>query len=315
VTSDGLLLAAAAFNVDRVTAEVTRALEAASIPSILLKGPAIATWLYARGENRFYVDTDLLLCEGDWEGAKGTLEGLGFEDDLGPLGHPRMESPAGHPWIRAADASAVDLHCTLFGIGVEPAALWEAFSAGAVHEHVGGAPVAMPSYEARLLHIALHAVQHGGEAYRQPMRDLALAVTRAPEPEWRRARLLAERLNAGEAFGAGLRLIPAGAELADAIGAARRRSTATALKVEQVPMAEGFQQLAEARGARSKLSLAARELFPTPAFMRWWTSIAARGRLGLAAAYGWRLLWLAAHAVPGYRAWRRADRQGRRLRR
>ena len=43
---NALELAAFSFKVDAVTAEVTRALEAKSIPSILLKGPGIATWLY-----------------------------------------------------------------------------------------------------------------------------------------------------------------------------------------------------------------------------------------------------------------------------
>src|SRR5262249_13735929 len=216
--SESLLLAAASFRVDGVTAEATRAPEASSIPSIPLKGPAIATWLYPRGENRFYVDTDLLVRRGDWRRAMAVLGSLGFADDLGPLAHPRMESAAGHPWSRAADGAAVDLHCSLYGVEAAPEAVWEAFAADAVSGRVGGAAVAMPSHPARLLHIALHAVQHGGGTYPQPMRDLALAVSRAPEDEWREAAALAGRLRAGPAFATGLRLLPEGAELAEAIG-------------------------------------------------------------------------------------------------
>jgi hypothetical protein len=304
--SESLLLAAAGFRVDGVTAEATRALEAASIPSILLKGPAIATWLYPRGENRFYVDTDLLVRRGDWRRAMTVLESLGFEDDLGPLAHPRMESAAGHPWTRAADGAAVDLHCSIYGVAAAPEAVWDVFSADAVSGRVGGTVVSMPSHAARLLHIALHAVQHGGGAYPQPMKDLALAVSRAPAGEWRDAWVLARRLQAGPAFAAGLCLLPEGAELADSIGAERQESTATSLRIEGVPMAEGFQHLTELRGLRAKLALALREMFPNPSFMRWWTSVARRGAVGLVAAYCWRLLWLGLHAVPGYRAWRRA---------
>ena len=79
------------------------------------------------------------------------IKSLGFEDDLGPLGHPRMESGAGYPLDRRSDGAGVDLHYTLFGIGVEPEDLWDAFSETAVREPVGGSrspspPVPRASY-------------------------------------------------------------------------------------------------------------------------------------------------------------------------
>ena len=308
--SEALRLAAFRFSVDRVTAEAGRALAAASLPFILLKGPAIASWLYSPERPRFYVDTDLLVRGGDWDAAATVLGSLGFEDDLGPLAHPRMESGAGHPWVRPADGAAVDLHRTLFGVGAEPEALWAAFSAGAGRMRVGGVDVAVPGPPARLLHIALHAVQHGGESQPQPMMDLELAVGAAPAQTWGEARARAARLDAGGTFAAGLRLLPAGRELAEAIGAEREDSATALLRVDGVPLAEGFREISEAAGLRMKLGLAIRELFPTPAFMRWWTPLAGRGRPGLAAAYAWRALWLAYRAIPGYLAWRRARSSG-----
>jgi hypothetical protein len=309
--SNALQLAAYSLKVDRVSAEVVSALDAASIPSILLKGPGIATWLYSGDQPRLYGDSDLLLRKGDWAGAMGVLAGLGFSDGLGPLEHPRMESGAGYPWERAADGAGVDLHYTLFGIGAEPEALWAALSDGAVVERVGGAAVALPSRAARLLHIALHAVQHGSEDWGKPIRDLERALAKAPRQTWVEALELAERLDAPETFATGLRLTPPGRELAAEIGAAQGHSVDTALRLNWVPLAEGFRELSEARGIRRKAALALREVFPTPAFMRWWSPLARRGAAGLALSYCWRPLWLAYHAVPGFLAWRRARRQGR----
>ncbi len=299
-------LAAFGFGVDLVTAELTVALEAAGVPSILIKGPAIATWLYRGDESRLYGDTDLLIRERDWQRAIEALEGLGFEDDLSPLAHPRMESETGYPMSRVADGAAVDLHLNLFGIGAGPDAAWEAFGEGAVRQLVGGKEVLMPSHPARLLHISLHAVQHGGELLPKAMHDLRRAIAVAPESTWREARELAVRLDAEETFATGLRLTPEGSALALALGAGQRESEGSILRMARVPTAEGFLELSRVPSLRGKLALALRELFPNPAFMRWWTPLARRGGLGLLAAYGWRLLWLGYRAIPGYRAWRRA---------
>ena len=306
---DTVRLAASGFGVDLVTAEVTAALLAARVPSILLKGPALTTWLYRGDEARLYGDTDLLVRAADWERAIAILVELGFEDDRAPLAHPRMESGASHPWVRPRDGAAVDLHQTVFGVGAEPEQLWAALSAGAVPGLVGGEEVLMPSFPARLLHVSLHAVQHGGAVPSKPMLDLERALAGAPEETWREAAELAARLRAAGTFAAGLRLLPAGRELAAAIGCADAQGAEATLRVGGVPLAEGFRDLAEAPGLRARLEILGRELAPSPAFMRWWTPLARHGVPGLAAAYVWRWLWLASRALPGYRAWRRAVRQ------
>src|SRR5688500_1357109 len=75
--------------IDKVTVEVARALHAAGIPHLLLKGPAIAGWLYDRTEVRAYGDTDLLIPHECWEAATGVLQGLGFTHDVENMAHPR----------------------------------------------------------------------------------------------------------------------------------------------------------------------------------------------------------------------------------
>lgn len=302
-------MAVFAFKVDVATASVVTAFKQASIPTILVKGPAIANWLYSADDPRFYNDTDLLLRKRDWPRALGLMKTLGFEDELAPLDHPRMESGSGYPWGRPSDEAAVDLHYTLFGIGADPEELWEVFSESSIREKVGGIDVTMPSHPARLLHIALHAVQHGGEAASKPMRDLRRAIGKISVEEWDEALALAWRLEAAKAFSMGLRLLPEGKLLADRIGAAHSESTNAALRLEQVQMAEGFEELANACGTRERLATVLQELFPNPEFMRWWRPLARRGRVGLLLTYMWRPIWLALHAIPGFVAWRRAQRR------
>jgi Uncharacterised nucleotidyltransferase len=55
-----LVAAGVSLHLDAVTTEVVLALREAGIPSVLLRGPAIARWLYEDPTERSYVDTDLL---------------------------------------------------------------------------------------------------------------------------------------------------------------------------------------------------------------------------------------------------------------
>jgi putative nucleotidyltransferase-like protein len=299
------------FRVDRVTAEVCEAFGNAQIESILLKGPTIATWLYGSDGLRLYGDTDLLIRHADWEAAETVMRKLGFNDNLAQLEHPRMESGEGYPWSRGteADLADVDLHYTIFGLGADPGIVWEAYSAGALQEPIGGTTVRTPSYAARLMHIALHAVQHGGEREQKPMVDLERALARASKQDWGEAFELAKRLEGASTFHAGLTLLPEGAKLARELWVEAERSVAASLRLGGVPLSEGFAELADSKGVRQKLKLVLSEVFPNAAFMRWWSPLARRGRLGLAVSYPLRLLWLAYRVVPGYRAWRRAARE------
>jgi hypothetical protein len=78
-----------------------------------------------------------------------------------------------------------------------------------------------------------------------------------------------------------------------------------------VPTAEGIDSLlAPGQSLRWRISTVARELFPRPDFMRWWSPLARRGPLGLALSYPWRWAFLAWNAPRGLLAVRRARRGG-----
>jgi hypothetical protein len=299
------LRAAETLAVDALTARITELFEDRGIQSIVLKGPAVANWLYRGRPIRAYGDADLLISPDDWRRAKELLVELGFADALGPLAHPRMESISSHSWIRGDQN--VDLHCTIWGIEADPAKVWEVLSARTVPMQVGGREVRVLAPAPRALHLGLHAAQHGIHAGKS-QHDLSYAIEEVPEEVWREAAVLAAELQASAAFAAGLLTNRDGAALADRLGISGERSVEASLATSPVPLAQGFNQLATTPGVGAKLRLVAQELCPTPTFMKWWSPLARRGPLGLVAAYLWRPLWILAHAGPGFRAWRRARR-------
>ncbi len=295
-------LTAWALCVDRLTAEIGTAFAAHDVACILLKGPAIAQWLYDDGTVRSYSDCDLLVSQRQVAAAQAILRERGFEDSASPLAHPRLDS---HEWQRADQH--VDLHTTLIGIRASPHVVWDTLSTTTESIKVGGVTVQVLGVPARALHVALHAAQHGGDE-RQPLEDLRRAIEILPEPTWIEVAELAKCLQATEAFATGLRLLPYGEALASRLGLASASSAEATLRLEPVPLALAFEHLASTPGLRTRLRIVVRELFPTVAFMRWWSPMARRGSVGLVAAYCWRPLWLVAHVGPGLMAWRRARR-------
>src|SRR5205085_4259870 len=129
----------------------------AGVEFILLKGPVIADWLYSDG-SRSYVDTDLLVPSSREHQAEDLLVSLGFCADPG-TGAADPGVARNHLWLRAG--AIVELHVTLTGIGVPPGEAWAVLARGTESMDVRGRPVRILGLPARLLHVALHAAQHG----------------------------------------------------------------------------------------------------------------------------------------------------------
>lgn len=298
------LAAAQALAQDLVSAEVLGALDAAGVPAVLLKGPALAGWLYADGGERRYGDSDVLVPLGRREDAAAVLQSLGFTASLSPADVTR-ELHA-HPWRRARDGAVVDLHVTVAGMLAPPETVFAALPTTTLT--VGGRPVPVLAEGARALHVALHAA-HDGAAGGKPLRDLGRALEQLEDERWRDAVALARVVDAEEAFGAGLRLVPAGAALADALGLPAAQSTTRRLLAASAPReALVVEQLATTRGLAARARIVARRVVPSPAYLRFRHPIARRGPLGLAAAYLWRPVSLAARAPRAVSAWWRASR-------
>jgi hypothetical protein len=304
-----LIAAGAGLAVEATTAEVAGALRRAGIRTILLKGPSFARWLYGPESTRLSVDVDLLVAPADRAAAEAVLSRLGFSPF--PTNVAGGEVKHAYCWERGLDAITVDLHLTLPSVGVSSEDAWRVLSADTERLMVGGIPVEVLSPAARAMHAALHAAQHG-PGFSGPLTDLQRALERLPPDVWHEAATLALRLEADSLFAAGLGLLDPGRSVLARLGLSERRTVEVALRVTTPPdLALGFHRLAATPGLGPKLSFIARKIVPPPAWMRSCVPLAGRGRLGLAAAYIARPIWLLRRARAGFRAWRRAVRAAR----
>jgi putative nucleotidyltransferase-like protein len=290
---------------DAASAELISALHDDGTATILLKGPSIDRLLYGGSGERSYVDSDLLVPPDRIDAARRELRELGFSPYAQPYGEaPELEH--GEAWTRDPAEIMVDLHWTLPGVGVRAAELWRILAGSTETIIVAGTKVTALSREGICFHIALHAAHHGRAGARSLI-DLELALESLDRRTWRAASDLAERLRATERFAAGLRLVPAGAQLAADLDLPEGRSVETVLLARsQTLLTFGIERVARTPGLRRKLAMLGRELVPTPAGMRSWWPRAERGRGWLLVGYLWRPIWLLIHGGPALIAWRRA---------
>ena len=81
------------------------ALDVAGVPSLLLKGPALARLLYTAEEHRGYSDIDLLVPPDRLDHARTVFEGLGYTrpgeefgiDDVAGIQHAELWARLGVP--------------------------------------------------------------------------------------------------------------------------------------------------------------------------------------------------------------------------
>ncbi len=297
---------AISLSVDRMSAEVVQALEAAAIDAVLLKGPVIVDRLYDPGEHRPYVDCDLLIEASTEPAVASVLRALGFSPDPG-LGVPDPGIADQHAWHRRGDH--VDLHGSLFGVRA-PTAVWPALTERLEILAIGGHRMRVLGDGGLALLLTLHAASDG-PAGEKPLEDLRRGLRRLGDAAWDEAADLARRLDAVPAFAAGLRLLPEGADLAERLEIDPGFDIQVALRAAGAPpLAASIERVRREPTLAGKLRRVARALLPTPTYMRRWSPLARRGPVGLLWAYLWRPIWLVLQAGPGALAWSRARRRG-----
>lgn len=306
-------------SVDAVTAEIAGALAAAGVRALLLKGPAIESWLYRPGE-RDYHDVDFMIAPRDLARAHRVLTSDGFFPVTCYEEPPRRGlDPTAGIWdeldwhaisYRRTDGLPgwIDLHRALWKTR---AAVWEVLSARTDRLPVGGRELEIPAVPGRALVVALHALHHrvtGLEATQtgRALEDLRRAVTEADVAVWREASRMAASVHAELQLADALRLVAGGEELAAALGLPAGDGAHDVARAERILHTSRYERLARAEGWRARGRLAAQALFPSREIIRAHDSRARHGQVGLTLAYGARVGVVIRRVPSGLRAWRQA---------
>jgi hypothetical protein len=277
----------------------------------VLKGPAIARWLYADGHPRPYSDTDLLVSPVDLEPAAEALRSIGYRLFLDDRIAPGAD--AHHVvWHRDGDGAVVELHWRLAGVRLSPDAAWQRLSAETETTYLAGGEVEFLGLPARALHLALHATQHGEDRWKA-LEDLRRGLRLVDDACWRAAAHKAAALDAQDAFAAGLRVIPEGTQLAAALKLPRTRLS-TMVEMRAAGASDRSIALQRLLSQQRPLAVARALLHvvvPPPDYMRFRYAEARTGRAALLLAYPRRWCSQARDVVPVLRRVVRANREPR----
>ncbi|MGQ0431302.1 MAG: nucleotidyltransferase family protein [Microthrixaceae bacterium] len=252
---------------DHWTARALTAFAEADLPVVLLKGPAVARWLYPDEPRwRPYVDVDLLVRASDQSLATELLTGLGYAQASG-IGTRHGTPSHATDWRRSSDGALIDLHTSLHGLTLlPPDTVWAEVSDGAETIAVNGVTATIPGPPMRALHLALHLVpKYGPED--QPWRDLVRAVEVVDSSVWHAAAARARRLGVEDLLGTNLRRIgPSGASLADALALSSLPSRDVWHK-DARQRVRWLDELRALPGMRSKLRFAVELALPRPSLV------------------------------------------------
>ena len=306
-TDPETLSVARALLLDRAAARAVEHLDGAGVRSILLKGAAIANWLYTDGSVRSYRDVDLLVSPADFERATMLLGELGYVPLLQGA-HSSELGPRELDLIGPGNV-LIDLHHGLIGASGAPQHCWEVLAGRSVPMSMGsGRHVPVLDVPARAMHLATHAAQNG-PVDAKAIADLERGVAMLSKSVWREAASVAEEIGAQEAFAAGLRLVPGGVVLADDFALTHRMNVELVLRTRSAPQqAIFFERFLATDVTRAKIALLVRQLFPTAANLRLNSAMARRGSWGILCARAIHPFSVASRLGPSLVAWYKARR-------
>ena len=311
--SSSALVVAHQIQIDAASSLVCSRLNGSGIPCVLLKGRSIAVWLYDKPSDRSYSDTDLLLSAEDLPRAHAELTGSGYKlltTERDGTQRPRNA----RTYRRDQDGHVVDLHTSLIGVGMPPQEAWKELYSRTQDMRLDQTDVKVLDLPTRLLHVALHAGQHGAES-QFALRDLDRALSRLSLDEWRAAATVAEVLRADDLFSAGLGLRGEGEILRKRLGLSPPTSAEAILRASRHnEMALSFDWLRGIDGWAKRAQFVLRRILPNAAFMRSRYPWIERSPLLVVPAYVCRISWLLRHLVPGFLAWRKANKTAERNR-
>jgi hypothetical protein len=304
-------LAARTLALDLAAGELVRALAAAGIDCLLLKGPAMAHRLYLDAPGcRNYGDIDLLVAPWQFDAAGQLLASLGFEDHLAGVRASEAARLQERLWLRDGAAYlAVDLHRGFHHVA-DRAAWWELLRRHREVLIVEGQPVAIPDAVGCALIAGLHASK--ATSLGKAVEDLRRALLLFDDDVWRQAAELARSVGAGGAFAAALHRESAGAELAARLGLTIADPVRWFCATSLAPGAGALSAVLAPGDWADRARRLRDAAFPSRPLLAGSWPIARRGRGGLAAAHLGRLGVTATRLPQLLLAWHRTCRTLRR---
>ena len=169
--------------------------------------------------------------------------------------------------------------------------------------------------EGNALIVALHAAAHGSSEFDRTGEDLTRALARCDLATWQGAHRRALAIGAEASFAAGLRMVAAGEQVADALSLPRSATASVILRVGEPPVGAIFLERLRGVGWPTRVQMVARAIAPEREFVREWSMSTGRPGEPLIVAYLRR--WLERlrallPAVLAVAAARRSEREQRR---